>query len=123
MAQSTLSPEYRYAQLVATLTSRTGVSVTASRKKGFGSTVLCVNDKVFALHCPPMMKQNGPPWSRASQSDLNRCSPESPDIMVSGCVLPILHWKGTLQVQAIETESGFHAVEDILVRIERGMFA
>jgi hypothetical protein len=49
MTQSTLTPEYRYAQLVAALTSRTGVSVTASRKKGFGATALCVNDKIFAM--------------------------------------------------------------------------
>jgi hypothetical protein len=49
MTQSTLASEHRYALLVAALTSRTGVSVTASRKKGFGSTALCVNEKIFAM--------------------------------------------------------------------------
>ena len=49
MTQYALSPADRYALLVAALTSRTGVSVTASRKKGLGSTALCVNDKIFAI--------------------------------------------------------------------------
>jgi hypothetical protein len=49
MTPSTLTAEHRYALLVAALTSRPGISVTAPRKKGFGSAALCVNDKIFAM--------------------------------------------------------------------------
>ena len=49
MTPSTLTPEHRYALVVAALTSRPGVSVAATKKKGFGSTALCVNDKIFAM--------------------------------------------------------------------------
>jgi hypothetical protein len=49
MNRPTLAAGDRYALLVSALTSRPGVSVSASRKKGFGSTALCFNDKIFAM--------------------------------------------------------------------------
>lgn len=49
MTPSTSTAEHRYALLVTAFTSRPGVSVTAPRKKGFGSAALCLNDKIFAM--------------------------------------------------------------------------
>ena len=49
MAPSTSTAELRYARLAAALASRPGVSVTAPRKKGFGSAALCVNDQIFVM--------------------------------------------------------------------------
>ena len=49
MNGSAATAEDRYSRIVAALTSRPGVSVSASRKKGFGATALCVNDKIFAM--------------------------------------------------------------------------
>jgi hypothetical protein len=46
---SVVTPEQRYAQLVATLTSRPGVTVTGVRKRGLGSTALCVDGGRFAV--------------------------------------------------------------------------
>jgi len=39
----------RFALPVAALTLRAGVGVTAMKKRGFGSTALCVNRTVFAM--------------------------------------------------------------------------
>ena len=49
MAEAVIAPEHRYAQVVARLRSRPGVSVTVPRKRGLGSTALCINDKIFAM--------------------------------------------------------------------------
>lgn len=48
-AESVIAPEQRYARVVAKLRSRPGVSVTVPRKRGLGSTALCINDKIFAM--------------------------------------------------------------------------
>lgn len=48
MTLSMVTPEQHYAQLVATLSSRAGVTVVAVRKRGLASTALCVNDRIFA---------------------------------------------------------------------------
>jgi hypothetical protein len=42
------TPEQRYAMVVASLRSRAGISTTVPRKRGLGSTALCINDKIFA---------------------------------------------------------------------------
>ena len=39
----------RYAHVVSILTSQSGVWLTTPRKKGFGPTALCFNDKIFAM--------------------------------------------------------------------------
>jgi len=44
-----VTPRHRYAQLIATLTSRPGVTVAAVRKRGLGSTALCVDGRIFAV--------------------------------------------------------------------------
>jgi hypothetical protein len=49
MTLSIVTPEHRYAQLVATLRSRRDVTVTAVRKRGLGSTALCVGGRIFAV--------------------------------------------------------------------------
>jgi hypothetical protein len=49
MAESVITPEQRFAHVVAKLCSRPGVSVTVPRKRGLGSTALCINDKIFAI--------------------------------------------------------------------------
>jgi hypothetical protein len=49
MPLSIVTAERRYAQLVATLTSRRpSVTATAVRKRGLGSTALCVHGRIFA---------------------------------------------------------------------------
>jgi hypothetical protein len=48
MTLSVVTSERRYAQLVATLASRPGVTVAAVRKKGLGSRALCVDGRMFA---------------------------------------------------------------------------
>jgi len=48
MTLSLVTLEHRYAQLVATLTSRPGVAVASVRKRGLGSTALCVDGRIFA---------------------------------------------------------------------------
>jgi hypothetical protein len=49
MTLSSVTPEHRYAQLVAALTSQPSVTVRVVRKRGLGSTALCVADKIFAV--------------------------------------------------------------------------
>ena len=44
-----MSPEQLYASIVSELQCRASVSVTVPRKRGLGSTALCVNDKIFAM--------------------------------------------------------------------------
>jgi hypothetical protein len=39
----------RYALVVSTLTSQRGVWLTTPRKRGFGPTALCIDDKIFAM--------------------------------------------------------------------------
>ncbi len=39
----------RFARVVAALARRAGVTQGGSKKKGFGSSALCVNDKIFAM--------------------------------------------------------------------------
>ncbi|HTQ31975.1 MAG TPA: hypothetical protein VMI53_12260 [Opitutaceae bacterium] len=41
--------EKRFAQIAAALTRRPKVTLGTSKKKGFGSSALCVNDKIFAM--------------------------------------------------------------------------
>ena len=60
-----------------------------------------------SLRCPGMMQQSGLRGLRASQSDQGRCSPEGLDILVSGCVLPILPWKGTLHFNLLRRKPDF----------------
>ena len=49
MTLSIVTLEHRYAQLVATLTSHPNVTVVAMRKRGLGSTALCVDGGIFAV--------------------------------------------------------------------------
>jgi hypothetical protein len=49
MTLSIVTLEQRYAQLVATLTSRLGVAITSVRKKGLGPKALCVDGRIFAV--------------------------------------------------------------------------
>jgi hypothetical protein len=49
MTLSMVTPKHRYAQLVATLTLRPDVTVAVARKRGLGSTALCVSDRIFAV--------------------------------------------------------------------------
>jgi hypothetical protein len=44
-----VTAEHRYAQLVATLSSHPNVTVTVVRKRGLGSTALCVDERIFAV--------------------------------------------------------------------------
>jgi hypothetical protein len=48
MTISLITPAHRYAQLVATLTTRSGVTETPVRKKGLGAIALCVDNRMFA---------------------------------------------------------------------------
>jgi hypothetical protein len=48
MTLSLITPSHRYAQLVATLTTRPGVAETAVRKKGLGALAVCVDERMFA---------------------------------------------------------------------------
>lgn len=45
----TNSVEQRFAEIAAALARRPRVTLGASKKKGFGSSALCVNDKIFAM--------------------------------------------------------------------------
>lgn len=49
MTLSIVTLEHRYAQLVATLTSRPGVTATDVRKSWLGSRALCVGGEIFAV--------------------------------------------------------------------------
>lgn len=49
MTLSIVTPEHRYAQLVETLASHSSVTVAAVRKRGLGSTALCVGGRIFAV--------------------------------------------------------------------------
>jgi hypothetical protein len=44
-----IAPEQRYATIVAVMRSRPGIRVAVARKRGFGPTALCINDKIFAM--------------------------------------------------------------------------
>jgi hypothetical protein len=44
-----VTEEHRYAQVVSALTSHRGVYLNTPRKRGFGPTALCVQDKIFAM--------------------------------------------------------------------------
>jgi hypothetical protein len=48
-AESVIAPEQHYARIVAKLRAQPGVSVIVPRKRGLGSTALCINDKIFAM--------------------------------------------------------------------------
>jgi hypothetical protein len=43
------SAEQRYSRIVSQIRQRSGVSVTAPRKRAMGSSALCVNDQIFAM--------------------------------------------------------------------------
>lgn len=49
MTLSIVTPAHRYAQLVATLTTRPSVAVTSVRKRGLGSKALCIDGRIFAV--------------------------------------------------------------------------
>ena len=49
MTLSIVTPEHRYAQLVATLASRPNIAVAAVRKRGLGSKALCIDGRMFAV--------------------------------------------------------------------------
>lgn len=49
MNRSNLSPEACYGKIVTTLADKSGVARGKPGKKGFGSSALCVNDKIFAM--------------------------------------------------------------------------
>lgn len=49
MTLSPVTAEHRYAQLVATLASHASVTGKVVRKRGLGSTALCVDDTIFAV--------------------------------------------------------------------------
>ena len=49
MNEAAPSPEDRYAALVEALLRETEATLGAEGKKGFGSSALCINDKIFAM--------------------------------------------------------------------------
>jgi TfoX/Sxy family transcriptional regulator of competence genes len=49
MSQSSLTPEERYQALVKVLREREGVTLGTPGKKGFGSSELKINEKIFAM--------------------------------------------------------------------------
>jgi hypothetical protein len=49
MSQPPITPEERYATIVDALLSNSGVTVGLPGKKGFGSSGLVINNKIFAM--------------------------------------------------------------------------
>jgi TfoX/Sxy family transcriptional regulator of competence genes len=49
MDEAACSPEERYAALVETLLRETEATLGSEGKKGFGSSALCINGKIFAM--------------------------------------------------------------------------
>jgi hypothetical protein len=49
MNKRPISPERHYASIAQTLCREPGVTLGTSAKKGFGSSALCINGKIFAM--------------------------------------------------------------------------
>jgi hypothetical protein len=49
MSHPSITPEERYATIVAALLSNPDVTLGSSGKKGFGSSALQINNKIFAM--------------------------------------------------------------------------